>query len=274
MPTPTAIAIQQPALQLLTARDVVRSLNRFRLPCYSYLAWWLEDFGRSHNIVDLWRGVFQEDPPAGYSTWDLEIELVQRVHLELFPVDLEVMDMYVNSGEDPFQAPIPIDGAGIGWEFESLCYLPEYAQPMIAVLVAAGEIDADTLDSELEGWWSDRNYHEIPRLRWPGDALERLGQLPDDLNGLATLYHCVMKDTGNEFIDISGGDWAMEYLEDFEFWTVEGIQRLTREFDQLRDQVYRLQSYLQWFEHTPGSEHRVLSILLDLCEESTDDNSD
>jgi len=271
MPASTAIAIRQPALRLLTAHDVIRSLNRFRLPRYSYLAWWLEDIAQSCYIKSLWHGVFHEAPPDG-DTWNTEIDFVARVNNELFPVDLSVMDMYVNSGEDPFQAPIPIDGAGIAWEFESLCYLPEYAQPMIAILGAAGEIDADTL--ELDGWWSDRNYHEIPRLRWPGDALERLGQLPDDLNGLATLYHCVMKDTGNEFIDISGGDWAMEYLEDFEFWTVEGIQRLTREFDQLRDQVYRLQSYLQWFEHTPGSEHRVLSILLDLCEESTDDNSD
>ena len=273
MPASTAIAIPQSALRLLTARDVVRSLNRFRLPRYSYLAWWLEDVARSCHIRDLWRGIFHEEPPEEWSAWDTEINFVARVNNELFPVDLSAMDMYVNSGEDPFQVPIPIDGAGIAWEFESLCYLPEYAQPMIAVLGAAGEINADTLDGELESWWNDRNYHETPRLRWPGNALERLGQLPDGLNGLATLYHCIMKDTGNEFIDVSS-DWEMEYLEDFEFWTVEGIQRLTREFDQMRDQAYRLQTYLQWFEHIPGSESRVLSILLDLCEEPTDDNSD
>jgi len=273
MPASTAITLQQPALRLLTARDVVRSLNRFRLPRYSYLAWWLEDLGRSHYIVDLWSGVFQEAPPAGCSTWDLEIELVQRVHLELFPVDLEVMDMYVNSGEDPFNALIPIAGSGIAWEFEILDCLPDYAQPMVAILNATGEIESDELSDNLEGWWNDRNYREIPRLRWPGDALERLQQLPNELNGLATLYHCITKDTGNEFIDTST-DWAMEYILDFEFWTVEGIQILASEFAEVRDQYYRLQVYIQWFEHILGSESRVLSILLDLCEEPTDDNSD
>jgi len=254
----------------LTARDVVRSLNRFRLPRYSYIAWWLEDVARSYHIRNLWRGTFHEDPPEEWSAWDTEINLVARVNNELFPVDLSAMDMYVNSGEDPFQAPIPIDGAGIAWEFEIVDWLPDYARPMIAVLGAAGVIEANG----LKEWWDDRNYHETPHLRWPGDALERLAQLPDNLNGLATLYHCIMKDTGNEFIDVPSSDWALEYLTNFEFWTVEGVEILASEFAEVRDQYHRLQTYIQWFEHIPGSGSRVLSVLLDLCEESTDDNSD
>jgi len=204
-----------------------------------------------------------------YATWDLEIQFVGRVNDELFPVHLATMDMYVNCGENPFEASIPIDGNGIAWECEFIVYLPEYAQPMVAVLGAAGKIEP----GNLEEWWSDRNYDHVPQIRWPDDALDRLQELPNELRGLATLYHCVMKDGDNEFIDVPGGDWANEYIYEFYFWTVENVLLMAKEFDQVRDQIHQLHIYTGWFEQFPSAMSRVLSVLLDICEES-DDNSD
>lgn len=274
MPTTSTITVQYPALRLLTAADLVRSLDRFRLPHYGWIGSWLSERQAAYHLAELWRGVFGEDPPAHLSIWDAEwdaeIEFVWRVHNELFAVDLNMMDMYYNSGENPLECPIAVGGLGVPWEVDVLEFIVEYAQPMVAVLGAAGEIQPDG----LADWWEARHYDEPPQLHWPADAMDRLHRLPQPLDGLTVLYHAVVKNTGNLFLDVPAeAKWQCEYWPDVEYWTVGYVQDLASEFSRVREDVSRLEAYIQWFEDIPGSESRVLAILLDLCEES-DDNSD
>ncbi|MBN1815351.1 MAG: hypothetical protein JXA14_26200 [Anaerolineae bacterium] len=244
-------------------KALAKALEARRLPSYRLMLEELGELSRAIDAVQLWEHLFHCPAPLNNGIFNFQCELAWRVDKELFPVALHVMDEILYCGEDPFDYPIQPAAYGVPWEFMETEDLEPECQPLVTVLANCGEIESDVLCGEEPG------------LRWPENGVERLAALPAPLDGLATLYHCVVKDTGNVFLTCSlyGED---DYMWGPEYWCVEGVEVLRREYEAVRADVERLAAYKEWFDKTPGAAGRVEQELLALCEltEECDDGTD
>jgi len=286
----------------LRYKPLQRALVRRRLPRYHAVAFWLSEcISRSH-ITYLWREVFAAEPPPG-SAFDAQVEFVGRVCQELFPVDTGAMDDLLTSGADPMEYPIMVGGWGVPWEIEGFHGVHPADRPMVAVVYTAGAGRCVAvlgycredlwLEEPIADWWAGHGLDcaaselpdrlalrlRSPRLRsgqaglaWAADperAEALLRRLEPPLDGLATLYRCVLKGTGNPFLDLPFGAVQGEYLMggDFDyFWDPGDVRTLARRYAEVRDEVARLDRYYEWFEDTPGAEQHVVETLTRLEE--------
>jgi hypothetical protein len=257
-----------------------RLLVRRQLPGYHTIAAWLEEHAARAHIAHLWREVFGVEPAPGYAL-DAEVAFVGRVCRELFPVDTQTMDDYLNSGANPLHHGIMVDGWGVAWEVEGFHGIDFAEQPLVAAVVAAGAWQCELADRWLAidevrldalEWWTDHGYcvdDLSDRLAWaadPGQAVALLRRLEPPLDGLATLYQCVAKSSGNPFLDLPGGTVQGEYLDWLWecHWEPVDIRALARAYAQVRDDIARLEHYYTWYRATPDAEQRVAAVLITL----------
>ncbi|MBU0495503.1 MAG: hypothetical protein KKB13_26955 [Chloroflexi bacterium] len=263
-----------PAYTPLSQRAQQRGLTR-----YAVLAAQIETYLGHVGMAQLWQHIFQVDPPVGLPLQEAESAFCERVSRELFPVDLDAIEAELECGASVLALPIYIEGSGVPWEVDGLEELDDYfpaAWPMVAAVVMAwaGENPASIVvdGGELvENWWAVRgwaNWEQLqPHLQWlcdPTTAIERLQRLPPPLDGLASLYWCVAKCSGNPFLDYPPGPWQGDYM-DFCWewcWDVADIQELTRLYAEVRDDLDRLLAYIRWYYASSDAAAQVCEVLL------------
>ncbi|MBU1878190.1 MAG: hypothetical protein KJ734_04495 [Chloroflexi bacterium] len=247
---------------------VWRRLLGRRLARYSDLDREVQYYVSRSSMCRLWQEVFQEeDPVAEYSLLDSESEFAARIDRERFPVDFDALNDYLNSGMDPMQNPIWLAGCGVPWELgcfdDILEYLPG-AWPMVAACAIArvpsrsepSEVVGDDDLVLVEEWWADRGWPDLAalqgRLAWlrePEPAIKRLQRLRAPFDGLATLYQCTIKGTGNPFLDLPSGPWQGEYVADYDYWwDAADIAALTGLYAAVAPAVARLGAYEKWYD--------------------------
>jgi len=277
---PEIITTTQPTNtpRILTALTIGRALQRHQLPFYSGRLWSLAQYLRETHewgqIAQLWREVFDEGLETNYLL-DAQAEFVQRVDRELFPVELECMDEICGyDGENPLNYPIFITTYGVPYEVGFEEVLQAHCPLLAAMLVAGCSLEIpDTLP--VWEWWASVGYpdpDELPReeLAWLANNSEQarilLRSLNPPLNGLATLYGCIAKDTDNLFLEIPDGPWQGEYWDMYDawYWSPGEIRALAKMFAAVREDVERLKNYLNWYYE--GRNREIIQTLLKLGE--------
>lgn len=235
----------------------------------------------SLELVILYYKLFGEYPdgydPRRWNMWDVSFDLAGRVHQELFPLDLHAMDDYANCGENPvLNSPIMIEGLGVPWEICPIGDFSDAARPLVAVYALSGndhklipyDYPAEDLLEAIADWWDQLPFHQLepggPEFAWPQDPdgvramLTRLECLDPPLDGLAPMLRCVIKESGNLFLD-TPDTYAFEYLDFFWewFWCEEDIRRLAELWDQVKEQVEKMEAYIDWIKRDPTNS-RVL----------------
>jgi len=302
---PAAGAVAHPAAGVLTppARlprisSLRQSLGRRRLPRYGSVAVHLQEAGDRSYIAQLWQAVFGETRATDDPYEDL-CEFARRVDRERFPVDLWATSQSLGDAERPTEVPIYIGGYGVPWEVVGFDGVDPPDRAMVAVVCTAGvptlgippvatyRDTASRHHDDLLTWWAAHGYDQasIPALTWPRDpgvAVAVLETLEPPLDGLATLYRCVVKDAENPFLDLPRGYWQGEYVQwewDW-YWDSPSIRELTDLFEQVRAEVERLLEYYAWWNQTiPDAEAAVVAALVGLersevYEELRDDEAD
>lgn len=264
-------AVDVDAPRLLNSRGLARALAAARLPSYSWLRVWLEDYELRARVVGLWGDLFGGVPEElrHYGAFDLEIEFVGRVHHDLFPVDLSFMDSIYNGGDNPLDLGIMIEGRGIPWEMLPMDQLHEVQALTLAVAWQSGRMDTvDVFDDDVAAYWLGLD-REPPAWEVSGlDEFRRqLMALPEPLDGLADVLAALCKTTGNAFLDTVDAFWQVEY-DDFSFyrycWCPTCIKHLADEYGRVRDAFARLDALAEWWDQgeLPARE-RVLAALAD-----------
>ncbi|MBU1747574.1 MAG: hypothetical protein KKA73_07790, partial [Chloroflexi bacterium] len=242
-----------------------------RLPTYSGLdqsllgGYRLADFW---YLWDLWSTFLAGVPPANSTAQEALTDFMDEVDQRLFPVDLWASHEYLSAAdeEDLLEwTPLCIAGLGVPWESVGIDNLDPSEQVMVAVVSTALGYLGRCHESILD-WWQQRGYDDIPALTWPRHpevAVALLEDLDPPLDGLAVLYQCVVKDTGNPFLDLPDGRWQGVYLDDdHEGWCWEpgAIRELAQAYATVRPDVLQLEAYTTWWQSTRRVETRVLSV--------------
>ncbi|MBU0495504.1 MAG: hypothetical protein KKB13_26960 [Chloroflexi bacterium] len=256
-------------LQVVGSRLQARQLLR-----YSALPGLLQDSVDRAHEEQLWQVVFGMPPPHD-SAVDPVAAFLEKVHHELFPIDLPGSEWGIR--------PFYIAGRGVPWEIVDLAQLAPCEQVMVAVVCAAGVPARDVklaapgrrLDRHsgvIRTWWARRLYDVVPRLTWPRHpetAMALLAALDPPLDGLAALYQGVVKGTGNPFLDLpSEGIRQADYAYDTEWdwWIVDPstILDLAQAYAAVRPALLRLEAYATWWQSTGSAGYQVRSVLVDL----------
>jgi hypothetical protein len=252
-----------------------------RPPGYTRAASYLQGLLDSLSIYELWEVIFGQNKTACADPFSLEVEFVQRVNAELFPVDLGAMDQIYYGYDGPIlDLPIPVAGWRLPWETMVVRELPGYQQAAAACIIAAsGEIALyeddeppwppdlsaeELLSIRLAGW------EDTPEIPWlsmdappgaAGTALKRLTSSPlpasnqDGLQaaaGLADLVrNAITGPTGNPFLDLSSDplwDDDYDYCDIPYYWYPGDIRRLADLYSRARPIVERIEAFRRWFE--------------------------
>lgn len=226
-------------------------------------------------------------PPPDYDfrTWDSVDTLgyvCNRINDDLFPINFDELNDAYNSGEeDMMDTWIAYEKFGVPWEVVGVTDIDDAVLPLVAIYAIncpPGPYGIPGMEEEpFLDWWDTlpgariRNYSRGPRFDWPcsSDGVDamtrRLQQLQPPLNGLAALLLCIVKNTGNPFIDMTehfldyeDGDW-------FYTWNVGDIRCLAQRWSEVRDGIEQMQAYLKRYSRMTDTDTcEIMSLLLRL----------
>jgi hypothetical protein len=200
---------------------------------------------RSMHVVRLFRDVFGERREFDGWIVDLENDFANRVYLELFPMDIEAMNVYMEIDEDPFNGPIPISGWRIPYDYCDVSDLDACQQTVAELLVAA------RLEGEGPDWLRD----DAPDVEVERN-LARIAALPGPIAGLADLIRLAIsrRAFGNPFLDypFRVNEFDFDWEQSPYYWTPEDIGQLAALYREARPVVERIQAFEAWFAAHPG----------------------
>ena len=272
--TPGRVLIQADRPRYNSAAIRVR-LTELRPACRTYLIHeWRERIDGAPWLM-LYLQLFGELPAwrrdTVWSVWCVCEELANRVHHEMFPINYDLMNDCGSCGENPLENPVMFQGHGVPWECLPVFQLSEYLRPLVAIYglsTACADACAPLAwDEMLSDWWDQLPHDRIDSTDpggfiWPGtpDGIKamtgRLETLDPPLDGLATLLRCVVKQTGNPFLDMAEGDQCGEYcdgyFDDYYVpWCREDLNRLTEAWLKAKPEVDRMLAFCRWFNSGP-----------------------
>lgn len=282
----TAATAEHDAAPGLLSYQALQALSQQRvgLICYSALLNRLtydEDEDNSGVVyaraTSLHRQLFPDAGALeGADEWDAEMEFLSEVHESLFPLDDYTDELFYAAGEHPLLYPIWPLCYGIPWDviwldelsLNAACY------PLLAVVVpglvpteyGVENIAFDNQDN-AETWQREHGVtvSAPENFMMMNYVLARLRALPAPLNALATLYRCLLRNSGNPFLDNS------TYNEDFPDqllpWEPWAVQELVVQYAQVRADLDALNHYYGWFAQTPDAREQVLTALAAAFEE-------
>ncbi len=226
------------------ARPVAASAGR-NLISYSILIDRMRLWAYSLNVCKLWRDVFGDAPPRGMCASDLECEFIGRVHYELFPINLQVLDSLLEDYDDesgPLDQPIPIDGYRIPWEACPVSDMIEYMQPVAAAIQNARE------DAEAPEWLRPHVDRSVVDA-----ALDDLAGRGAPWDGLADLVRLAIRPPANNpWLSQPDVFWQMEYVDCFPYyWEADQVRELARLYAEARPVIDRIEAYINWYCRQP-----------------------
>lgn len=260
--------------RFLTANALAVALQRFRLPRYSGLAEALGDYEIYGRAAALWRGMWPDTLLPQGDAWGVEIDLLNRIAAECFPLSEMVDETIFSAGEHALYGYVDHASWGIGWESGGFAELsPEY-KPLAALVAsglqpAAGWEDAQmTFLDDAQAWLEERGGQPLDEdaALFYGDIRRTLAEMLPPLDGLAVAYDCLLRNTGNPFLDLVDCGWRGEYdtwdqMADYG-WTAEDVRALAALYDQALPRITRLEAYLEWWSSdTAGRTAEVLEAL-------------
>ncbi len=264
--------------------------NLVEIPSYGYLRARFQDLMQGLQVYRLWWDVFDEDRTGDQSVWGLKREFVERVNVELFPINTNVMHEVMADTDDPLAMPIPLEGCRIPWEAAPPDELAEYEQIAGACIAMARlgcsddlafgdgpEVDPDDPEwSPYRVGHVDSPFFYPPELTWmesgvPPSVVDRaLARIeavaPPKAAGLADLIRVSLDLPGlahNPFLALPGWIYVIEYDFMRWYWTKEDVVDLKNLYRNAEPFIERIGAYRLWFVSQRESDaHRaVLSFL-------------
>lgn len=200
------------------------------------------------------------------------IDIAEYTNEYQFPLDFDCLNMYWEADilEQILHDVIPYRGFGMNKEMD-LCNLPPHERSLVYSLIILRPDLFDELREEeihwAEDYWLDQG-RDPAKLTWLTDyegAQVVLERLPYPFNGLWLTSAAIHRNTGNLFLDTYGG-WD-ENLSRAMWWTVENINFLAEQWNQIHEKVTQYRQYKAWFELIPNAEEIVIEKLFNLKEE-------
>lgn len=257
----------------------LKALAVYRPARYSDLAEMLEYMFDRLHIVQLWKNLIGPELPKNWNTYDLQCDLAGRVYRDMFPLSLGDMDMVYNSGGNPFAGPILFDGHGIPWDVCSLDEIHPAALVAMKVVFPFLPFDEETSDA-IDVLWdglifalesADVSSEMLPIDRTAGrerlDRLEKtLNEQPTPWPGVAGLFHGILRDTGNPFIDWPSTWHQGEYMDCWSdwFWTTESIRELADTYNKVRPMYEAIDALYKWCDETPNAPEKIAAHLAEI----------
>lgn len=246
---------------VLNYRNFTQLLNRHRLPDYNLIREMLCDFSLYPEIRELWRELFPEKPQPEGDVWDIECALMETVDSELFPLSMSEYETFYSAGEHVIGGPVGYAGWGIPWEAESLQGIEMEFYPLAAI-VAAGLVPASdwSADSHLnfveeaEEWLGVHSQWAALDAATAADHAfirGKLAELAAPLDGLAVVYECLLRQTGNPFFDAPEFyRYDYESIYSFYEWVVADLRTLQEFYQAARPGLDKLEAYREWWRAT------------------------
>jgi len=294
MPIAAAIAEHLPTAWLLTSRATQSAassarwplrpyaqreiLSKVKLYSYTNTAYELEHLHGRSIAFHILRDYFDIAFVRGY-TLDLEVQACELVHEKCFPLAWSMLDDAYNCGEDPFSYPLPYESWGIAWEMDDGTGQYEYAIPLLVALSHAIELQSDWQEEHVEAMvlQLDMLYDAIKCNGFHGDLTswsldggsvragvrqmrERFSQLDAPFDGLAPLSHALLHDRDNVFLDMPRY-WRADYEYSVMYWGPWELDHLTKKYDEVKEEIAKLEAYMQWYESTPDAQIRVCEVI-------------
>lgn len=212
----------------------------------------------------LWRELFGDDE---VEIGDLEDRLIERIHEEMFPVDLDAAwEEYMQIGEPLVNCALWPGSYSIVWEDGGIIN-HEWARcvgyPLAGLLMECASGMFDVLDfPATAGGYLEAHGIFLPEGAADvccclDDMIDVLEHMRPPLNGAAFVLQCLCRRSGHVFIDFSPYDEESAF--DYEFgFNPDDINRLRREYNEIRPKVEQFEAYVTWFESTPLAEDVVL----------------
>jgi len=257
------------AQRLLTAQSVAATLARYRMPSYSALAEMLGDMDVWRQATRLWKHFFPNLQLPHGDAWGLEESWLALCSSNLFPLSIAVDEMLYQTEDHPLLGTVDYESWGIAWE-AGWSEIEAAARPLAAA-VALGLSPAVGWDDAAFDF-KDQATEYLTELGWaPLDedgALQygwirtRLAALPAPFDGLATLYECLRRDSGNAFLDTIAIFYRAEFDDtDWFEWEIANIEELRHYWQAAFPKIDRLLAYGQWWETTPQAQEKVVEIV-------------
>jgi len=251
---------QPPAARVLKLRTFKRLLDRYRLLSYSTMIGAVDDgyLSAYRNARRLYGQIFPESRKPTGGPYDVEVQLLGRIHNELFPVDLEAYDEVVWGGET-FALWLPIwpESYGIPWEVCPVHHVEDHYAPIGAAAISGLQPEyehmqayADERYNDALGWLARKGFTQYKVVTDQSRIFEQLNALPVPFNGMAVAYQCFTRASGNSFIDNVPAMWDGEY-EDWETrngWTAWAVEMYALDYRAAKPKLAQLQAYIDWFK--------------------------
>lgn len=254
---------------------------RHQMPLYSDLITLLKKDNSARVIRSLYRRLFSRDLPTNDNDPRTLVEcLMWAVHEELFPIDVEAMTFTFNEEVDHnyvtlINTPVLVQGEGIPLDEWGIEGLDDFIEPLVFILLP--ELQGELIDHPSDLAHIYRNYWikqgvGLPKASWIHEdewtIIHLLDQLPKPFDGLATLYKCILRATGNPFLDWSHctiyNDFATYYA--YWEWNYEGISELKHLYDDAEDDLKKLKAYYKWSHCQSSKPSEVIQQLFSLEE--------
>jgi hypothetical protein len=97
------------------------------------------------------------------------------------------------------------------------------------------------------------------------------------LDGLATVYNCVIKESGNPFLDTPSPYWCFDYGSYGFCWCAECVNALAMQYALVKDEIAAMERYVEWFERneiTGDPTRQVIETLIALEDNPYEEDDD
>lgn len=254
---------------------------RHQMPLYSDLIVLLAKHKNANVIRSLYYRLFSRELLTNDNDPRTQIEcLMWAVNDALFPIDIEAMEFMFNeevANCHPIgiESPVLVKGEGIPldeWGIEGLDY---FIEPFVFILLP--KLQGELIDhpSDLAHLYRDywiKQRVGLPKASWIHEddwtIINLLEQLPKPFDGLATLYKCIHRRTGNPFLDWSHCTIYEDFAESNVYWqwVYEDICELKRLYDDAEQDLERLKTYYKWSRWPSNEPSEVIRQLFSLEE--------
>lgn len=258
---------------LMTAHAVAATLARFRLPQYSALAELLGDLDVWRQAKRLWTHFCPTLPLPHGDAWGLEGTWLEMCG-EFFPLSVAVDEMLLMTEDHPLLGPVDYESWGIAWE-AGFSELEDAAKPLAAAVAwgltpTTGWEDATfSFQDQATEYLTELGLAPLDKdgARQYSWIRTRLAALPAPFDGLATLYECLRRDSGNPFLDTVAVFWRAEFeTDDYFEWEIDQVETLRRNWAAARPKIEHLLAYGHWWEHTPQAQTEIVKIIAQALE--------
>ncbi|MBN1261102.1 MAG: hypothetical protein JXB35_10515 [Anaerolineae bacterium] len=232
--------------------DVARGLAARQIPTYRSIQELLSWFHLIGSFGVISQTLFPNtDLHLTKDPIDAITEIIGCVASDLFPLDMSYLEEMYWAGQqmtlvEIFTAPIPFVGWGIS--LEELIEIPDYAMPLLVLATQHRELDPAVANIAVE-WW-EYHGHRCPDMVWAEDplrALETLDDLPEPLNGLATVFLSLTEIDPNPFLTTPPlWERGLFEVQDF-YWQVPDLLFLRDAWQAAKPRVEKLEKLQDWY---------------------------